>query len=589
MIIPRFYARSSFFSLAWTALVVICALPVIQAQGVYEYSVKGNNTGPISQYKSRPDIYAPFLNISLFVEGAVTPGYIFLGPYQTFQEAIYIYDNRGNLVYSGYGSTGGGPSHNFHVCSIDGKNNLCYITGGQNVGYVRGYGVVLDDAFTTKTSIHSGGGVANFDEHEFNVLPDGSSLFTLYNPEHYDLSFYNISGQGWVMNNFFQRLEIGTNRLMFEWSALDHVLPNETFVLPDTTEVSGDGLGSTTPWDYFHINSVDMNADGDYLVSARHTCTVYKVSGQNGSVLWRLGGIASDFSFPPGLNFSFQHDARFREENATTTIISLFDNASNGYNQTSRYSSGMFLKLDHKTNSVTLLQDFVAPYQFISASQGNLQVLGRNKDWRTSNVFLGWGKNAFISEYGPYGRMVQQGHFASEGAMHYRAFKYNFTSNPTDAPALYTYALNTSAPTTYWMSWNGATKVASWRLYSSANRNGPWTAVGMVKKNGFETMFTGQDFYPWSIVESLDVHGKPLKNSTRPIWTFVPSSDLAAMCNAQGCPTATSISVPTPTGNSSASTTTSAGVGVQKRGSPGSGVDGKLGFMAMFGLGAFIV
>ncbi len=455
--------------------------------------------------------------------------------------------------------------------------------------------MVLDNSFRTKTSIHSGGGVANFDEHEFNVLPDGSSLFTLYNPEHYDLLEYNITGQGWIMNNFFQRLEIGTNRMLFEWSALDHVQPNETFVQADTTEVSGDGLGSTTPWDYFHINSVDMNADGDYLVSARHTCTLYKVSGQDGHIIWRLGGIASDFSFPPGLNFSFQHDARFREENDTTTIISLFDNASNGYNQTSRYSSGMILKLDHKNNEVTLLQNFIAPYQFISASQGNLQVLGRNRDWNTSNVFLGWGKNAYISEYGPHGRMVQQGHFASEGAMHYRAFKYNFTSNPTDAPALYTYALNTSAPTSYWMSWNGATKVASWRVYSSDDRDGPWTVVGTVKKNGFETMFTAQEYYPWSIVESLDAEGKRLRNSTRAIRTFVPSAELAAACNGLGCPNATSIPTPSPTSNltqpanSSVPTTTSAGAGIQKRGSTGSGVDGRLGFAAMFGLGAFIV
>ncbi len=179
--------------------------------------------------------------------------------------------------------------------------------------------------------------------------------------------------------------------------------------------------------------------------------------------------------------------------------------------------------------------------------------------------------------------------------MHYRAFKYNFTSNPIDAPALYTYAVNTSAPTTYWMSWNGATRVASWRLFSSANRDGPWTAVGTVKKNGFETTFTAQAFHPWSIVESLDVDGKPLRNSTRAIRTFVPSAELAVMCNGQGCPSASNVPAPSATsnttasGNSSAPTTTSAGVGVKKRGSTGGGMDGKLGFAAMFGLGAFIV
>ncbi|KIX09280.1 uncharacterized protein Z518_00359 [Rhinocladiella mackenziei CBS 650.93] len=572
---------ASSFLAAWT-------LPGARGQG--QAPIGTNGTGPLSQYKSRPDIYAPFLNISLFDEDAVTPGYIFLGPYQTFQEAIYIYDNRGNLVYSGFGSTGGGPSHNFHVCSVDGTDHLCFITGAQNDGYVRGYAVILDDSLTTRTSIHSQGGLANFDEHEFHVLDDGTSLFTLYQPEHYDLTDYDITaGQGWIMNNFFQHIELGTKRLLFEWSALDHVPLSESFVMPNSTEVSGTGFSSTSPWDYFHINAVDQNADGDYLVSARHTCTVYKVSGQDGHIIWRLGGATSDFSFAPGLNFSFQHDARFREENETTTIISLFDNASNGYNQTSRHSAGMLLKLDHTTGTVSLVQDFIAPDEMISASQGNIQLLGRNQDWRTSNVFLGWGSNAYISEYTPDGRMVQQGHFATTGSMNYRAFKYNLTTNPTDAPALYTYAHNTSAPTSYWMSWNGATKPAQWRIYASTSRTGPWTVVDTVDRNGFETHFTAPRYHAWSLVESLDADGNALKNNTRPIRTFVPSPELAALCDSLSCPTAESYdesSPPRPTQSGEApATSSSVAVHIQRRG----GMTGELGFAAMVGVGAMLV
>ncbi|KAK5462868.1 hypothetical protein LTS15_002580 [Exophiala xenobiotica] len=560
------------------ALVASCLLPCAQTQGPAPTNTNG--TGPLSQFKSRPDIYAPFLNISLFDEDAVTPGYIFMGPYQTFQEAIYIYDNRGNLVWSGFGETGGGPSHNFHVCSINGTNNLCFITTAQNVGYGRGYAVVMDDTLTMQTSIRSQSGLANFDEHEFNVLDGGlSAIFTLYNPEHYDLSTYNVSGQGWLMNCYFQHLEFETNKLMFEWSAIDHVSINETFVKPASTEVSGNGLTPTSPWDYFHINSVDRNTDGDYLVSARHTCTLYKVSGQDGHIIWRLGGSMSDFTFPPGLNYSFQHDARFREENETTTIISLFDNASNGYNQTSAYSSGMILKLDHTKNSVSLIQQFVAPYKFISASQGNVQLFGH--DWQTSNAFLGWGSNAYISEYTPDGRMVQQGHFATTGSMNYRAFKYNFTSNPTDAPALYTYAHNDSAPTSYWMSWNGATKVAQWRIYSGPARDGPWSIIGTVKKTGFETTFRAPKYHPWSIVESIDADGNPLKNSTRAIGTFVPGPELAAKCDMSHCPTAVSSSALSPTQSSSSTSSSSAATVNQKR----DGMTGELGVAAMLGMG----
>jgi hypothetical protein len=487
------------------------------------------------------------------------------------------------------------------VCNINGTSNLCYITGGQNVGYVRGYAVILDNTYTTRTSVHSLGGVANFDEHEFNVLADGTSLFTLYNPEHYDLSAYNItSGQGWIMNSFFQHIDIATNRLLFEWNSLDHVPLSETFVLPATTESSGDGFSSTTPWDYFHINSVDQNADGDYLVSARHTCTVYKVSGQDGHIIWRLGGAYSDFSFPAGLNFSFQHDARFRQENASTTIISLFDNASNGYNQTSRYSSGKILALNMKNMSVYLLQDFIAPYYFISPSQGNVQFIGGGggsggggasgeSSWRTSNAFLGWGKNAYISEYTPAGVMVQEGHFATEGAMNYRAFKGNWTGHPRDGPALYTYARNESTPTRYWVSWNGATEVAKWKIYSSNSRTGPWTVVGTINKNGFETAYTAGKYWPWSIVESLDKNNKAIRNSTRAIRTFVPSQELASICDVNGCPsasvyrgvgaTATQSSPNTPTPSSTGN------VGTQKLKRTN---DGEWSRVAMFGMGAGI-
>lgn len=195
----------------------------------------------------------------------------------------------------------------FHVTNINGTDRMAYVTGAQNAGYVRGYGVVMDETFTTITSVKSGGGIANFDEHEFNVVDDGKNvLMTLYDPQQYDLTDWDIStGQGWVMDCYFQKLELGTNRLLFEWSALDHVAITETTVAPNSTEVSGNGLSPTLPWDWLHINSVDQNAEGDYLVSSRHTSTVFKLSGQDGHVIWRLGGSMSDFSFPPVSTFRF--------------------------------------------------------------------------------------------------------------------------------------------------------------------------------------------------------------------------------------------------------------------------------------------
>ncbi|RMZ76557.1 hypothetical protein DV737_g4751, partial [Chaetothyriales sp. CBS 132003] len=565
----------------FSAFLALATLPPTLGQGHAPTST--NQTGPLSQYKSRPDIYAPAFNITIYDEQAVTPGYIFIAPYQTFQAGLYIYDNHGNLVYSGFAGAGGGTSHNFHVCNVNGTDNLCYITGAQNVGYLRGYGVIMDNTLTAVTSVKSGGGISNFDEHEFNIVDDARNvLMTSYTPEPFDLTNWGVTtGQGWVMNNYFQKLELGTNRLLYEWSAMDHIPIDETTVVPNSTEVSGTGLNPTSPWDWFHINSVDQNADGDYLISARHVSTIYKISGQTGSVIWRLGGKRSDFSFPEHQNFTFQHDARWREENATTTIISLFDNGSNGYNNTKRYSSGLILKLDHTDNSVTFLHQYVCPNQLLSTSQGNLQLLGPNSAWDRANTFHGWGSNAYISEYLNNGTMVQSGFFAATGTMNYRAFKYNYTMNPTDAPALYTFARTNSSHTVYYMSWNGATRVASWRMYGAASRNGPWMVIDVTQKDGFETMFVAPRFHAWALVESLDADGKAIRNNSRPIKTFVPGTALASNCNEYECPVVNRYVAASTSSDVSAATSSNA---VARRAE-----HWKFGEMAMMGVGAMLM
>ncbi|RMD42028.1 hypothetical protein DV735_g3074, partial [Chaetothyriales sp. CBS 134920] len=567
-------------------------LPGALAQG---YAPTGTNeTGPLSQYKSRPDIYAPAFNITIYNEAALTPGYIFIAPYQTFQGGPYIYDNHGNLVYSGFGETGSGTFHLFHVCNVKGTDKLCYISGAQNQGYSRGHGVIMDDTLTTWTSVKSGGGgVSNFDEHEFNIVDDSqNALMIAYVPEQFDLTEWGVStGQGWIMNNYFQKIQLGTNKLLFEWSAMDHISIDETTVLPNSTEVSGTGFDPTAPWDWFHLNSVDQNADGDYLISARHVSTIYKISGQDGSVIWRLGGKRSDFTFADGQKFSFQHDARWREENATTTIISLFDNASNGYSQTRPYSSGQILKLDHTNNSVTILREYIGLNKMLSASQANLQLLGPNSAWDQANTFVGWGNNAYISEHLNDGTMVQSGFFATTGTMNYRAFKYNYTTNPTDSPALYTFARTNSSRTVYYMSWNGATRVASWRVYGAASRDGPWTAIDVVGKEGFETTFVAPQFHAWALVESLDADGKAIRNNSRPIKTFVPGAILASNCDDYECPAAnkyvsaaaTTSDSPATTASNDVSTATSSNA-VARRSE-----QWKVGEMAMVGVGAWLM
>ena len=43
-------------------------------------------------------------------------------------------------------------------------------------------------------------------------------------------------------------------------------------------------------WDWFHMNAVSRDQLGNYMVSSRHTHTIYYVDGRTKKVLWQLGG-----------------------------------------------------------------------------------------------------------------------------------------------------------------------------------------------------------------------------------------------------------------------------------------------------------
>ena len=58
-----------------------------------------------------------------------------------------------------------------------------------------------------------------------------------------------------------------------------------------------------------HLNSVDKDEAGNFLISSRHTHAVYYVSGADGSTIWTMGGMNSSFAMGNGTNFSWQHDA----------------------------------------------------------------------------------------------------------------------------------------------------------------------------------------------------------------------------------------------------------------------------------------
>ena len=59
---------------------------------------------------------------------------------------------------------------------------------------------------------------------------------------------------------------------MWEWHSADHVPVSEGVTPPKESK----------PHDYFHVNAVDDDTDGDLLVSARNMHAIYKVDKRSG-------------------------------------------------------------------------------------------------------------------------------------------------------------------------------------------------------------------------------------------------------------------------------------------------------------------
>ena len=74
-----------------------------------------------------------------------------------------------------------------------------------------------------------------------------------------DLTAVGGRAEGNVLDSIVQEVDVATGKVLFEWHSLDHVPLTETYApLLD-------------PFDYFHVNSIDVDRDGnlDHL-GAKH-------------------------------------------------------------------------------------------------------------------------------------------------------------------------------------------------------------------------------------------------------------------------------------------------------------------------------
>jgi hypothetical protein len=367
---------------------------------------------------------------------------------------------------------------------------LTWWQGKIGPGHGSGTGIVVDDSYRQIATFEAGNGYAA-DLHEFQLTARGTAFVTAYAPVRWNLAPVGGSRNGLAYDCIAQEVESGTGRVLFEWHSLGRVPLSDTYASPPSDP--------TARFDYFHINSVDSDAAGNLLISARGTHAVYAVDGRTGAVLWRIGGKRSSFSLGRSVPFHSQHDAKWLSANT----FSLFDNGAGVGGNNEAHSRGLVLKIDRRQRRVRVLKSFAQPDGKLFPSQGNTQRLPGGR------YFVGWGQGPYATEFSGTGAVLFAMRF--ETGQSYRAYRFPWSGHPATPPALA--ASRAGGTTTVWASWNGATEVAKWEALAGATATSLAPVGDAITATGFETRLDVQTTEPLVAVRALDRSGGTLATS----------------------------------------------------------------------------
>jgi hypothetical protein len=431
--------------------------------GQGEYANPQPAPGDYQTFETLPGVQAPILTVTepdhdrsagdIFTTNG--PGAGRYGP--------LIYTPQGQLVWFDQLS-GGVAAEDLNVQSYEGQRDLTFWQGNVLIlGFGQGEDIVMNSRYQTVATIKGGNGL-HADLHDFQIAPHEVAYITAYNPIRCDLSSQGGPRNGVILDPVIEEIDMKTGLVRWEWHSLDHVAVSESETSPPNDRA----------WDWFHLNSIDPESNGDIFISARNTWAGYQIQSATGKILWRLGGLKSSFKMGPGTQTAWQHDGRILPDGEVT----LFDDGSNPPEHSQ--SRAVRIALDFKTHQARLVSAYTHPNPpLLAASQGNMQTLA------DGNTLVGYGGVPEISEYAADGALLFDAHLSYDLTF-YRAFRFPWTGRPLSPPTATANLNNTAEETIVHMSWNGATGVAAWRVLAG-KRPASLAPQTTIKAVGFES------------------------------------------------------------------------------------------------------
>jgi hypothetical protein len=385
---------------------------------------------------------------------------------------------------------------NLQVRSLRGRPVLTWWQGRLDAGYGVGEAMIADTSYRVLHRVRAANG-RTMDLHEFQLTPEGTALFTC-TPQTVTVDLRHLGGprRAHALESVIQEVDVASGRLLMEWRSLGHIALRESY------------RREFAPFDYLHVNSIDVLPDGDLLICARNTWAAYKLHRRTGAVIWRLGGKRSDFAMGRGSQFAWAHDARWLGGGRMT----IFDDGFDGRTKSHALSRALVLDVDLTGRRVRLARSYASPSRLLTSSMGNVQRLP------DGHLFVGFGNDPYAIEFAPDGRVVADLKMPV-GQHSYRAYRLPWQAHGAARPKAAVRRGRDGGVRLY-ASWNGATDIARWRVLAGpAGRRGAGAPAADLRplaeaaRTGFETAIALGRGSGQLVAVALDGAGRELARS----------------------------------------------------------------------------
>src|SRR6204780_2388717 len=204
-------------------------------------------------------------------------GDYFISPFgdaTTYANGPEIVNGQGDVVWF-KAVPAGQEASDFRVQTYDGQPVLTFWQGTGLGGLASGTDYIYNDRYQQVATVNAGNGLSA-DGHEFLITPWNTALILSYTTATANLTSIGGSADQTVINGIVQEIDIRTGRVLFQWNSADHV--------PFSQSEQPLPASASTPWDWFHINAIHLNTNGDLLIDARNTWTTYEATPFTGTI-----------------------------------------------------------------------------------------------------------------------------------------------------------------------------------------------------------------------------------------------------------------------------------------------------------------